>query len=239
MVQGKVVLVTGAAQGVGRYIAHTFAQEGARLAVADIGSLDKVSGEIRDLDADVLPVHADVTDEGQVHALMEQVVKHYGRLDVLVNNAGIVPHFAWGVPRWAPIRDMEKSFWDHVIGVNLGGTFLCTKHAIPHMERQGAGHILNLYGGGSGTGAAAYVVSKDAIRTFTRFVAEEVRDSNICVAALSPGGTIAHEMAPEEVRQRVAGPEIIQNRFVLAADIGLDVSGQLLDLKDGRLVVSE
>jgi 3-oxoacyl-[acyl-carrier protein] reductase len=238
VVQGKVVLVTGAAQGVGRYIAHSFAKEGARLAVADIGSLDKVAGEIRDLDADVLSVNADVTDEGQVHALMEQVVQHYGRLDVLVNNAGIVPHFAWGVPRWAPIRDMEKSFWDHVIGVNLGGTFLCTKHAIPHMEKQGSGHILNLYGGGGGTGAAAYVVSKDAIRTFTRFVAEEVRDAHICVAALSPGGTIAHEMAPEEVRQRVAGPEIIQNRFVLAADIGLDMSGQLLDLKDGRLVVS-
>jgi NAD(P)-dependent dehydrogenase (short-subunit alcohol dehydrogenase family) len=239
MAEGQVVLITGGAQGIGRYIAHTFAQAGARLAIADIGSLDKVSGELRDLDTDVLPVRADVTDEDQVHALMDQVAKHYGRIDVLVNNAAIVPHFAWGVPRWAAIRDMEKSFWDRVIGTNLGGTFLCTKHVIPHMEAQRAGHILNLYGGGGGTGAAAYVVSKDAIKTFTRFVAEEVRESNICVVALGPGGTIAHEMAPEEARQRVAGTDIIQNRFVLAADVGLDMSGHLLDLKEGRLVVQE
>jgi 3-oxoacyl-[acyl-carrier protein] reductase len=239
MIQGQVVLVTGAAQGIGRYIAHGFAREGARLAVADISSLDQVAGELRDLDAEVLPVNADVTNEDQVRSLMDQIVGHYGRIDVVVNNAGIVPHFAWGVPRWAAIRDMDKSFWDRVLNTNLGGTFLCTKHALPHMESQRSGHIVNLHGGGGGTGAAAYVVSKDAIKTFTRFVAEEERDHNVCIVVLSPGGTIAHEKAPEEARQHIPGPELAGNRFILAAQAGLEMSGHLLDLKDGRLVVAE
>jgi 3-oxoacyl-[acyl-carrier protein] reductase len=170
---------------------------------------------------------------------MRQVIDHYGHLDVLVNNAGIVPHFAWGVPRWAPIREIDKAFWDNVINTNLGGTMLCTKHALPYMRERGSGHIINLYGGGGGTGAAAYVVSKDAIKTFTRFAAEEERDANVCIVCLSPGGTIATEMAPEEARQRLPGPDLAGNRFVLAAQVGMDMSGHLLNLKEGRLEIEE
>ncbi len=122
MLENQVVVVTGSARGIGRYIAHTFAKEGAHLAVADIEPLDKVAGELKEMEADVLAVSADVTNEEQVRSLMRQVAEHYGRIDVLVNNAGIVPHFAWGVPRWAPIRELDKAFWDKVINTNLGGT---------------------------------------------------------------------------------------------------------------------
>jgi NAD(P)-dependent dehydrogenase (short-subunit alcohol dehydrogenase family) len=195
-----------------------------------------VARELREMEADVLPVHVDVRDEGQVEGMVQQALDRFGRIDVLVNDAGIVPHFAWGVPRWARIRDMEKTFWDKVIDTNLGGTMLCTKHVLPHMEERRSGHVINLYGGGAGSGAAAYVVSKEAIRVFTRFVAEEEREFNVCVVAISPGGAIATEDAPEEARRRMPSPESSGNRWVLAAQAGMELSGQLLDLKDDRIV---
>ncbi|MGH7770648.1 MAG: SDR family NAD(P)-dependent oxidoreductase [Candidatus Binatia bacterium] len=241
MLTGKVAIITGAAKGIGRYIAHGFARQGAKIVIADIDveRMEKTAAELREMGAPVLAVKADVRDEDQVRSLMKQVSSHFGRIDVLVNNAGVVPHFAWGVPLWPPIRDMDKDFWDRVIQTNLGGTYLCTKHVSPFMESRRSGHIINLYGGGRATnlGACAYVVSKDAIRTFTRFVAEEVRDKNICVVVLSPGGAIATEDAPEEARRRMPGPELAGNRFVLAAQADLELSGQELTLKDGRLEV--
>ena len=97
----------------------------------------QIAEEIEQMEAEVLTVPADVTDEEQVRALMRQVNDRYGRIDVLVNNAGIVPHFAWGGPRWAPIRDIEKSFWDKVLNTNLGGTVLCSKHAEGEGEGEG------------------------------------------------------------------------------------------------------
>lgn len=176
MIRGQVVLVTGAARGIGRYIAHTFAREGGKLALADIRPLEPVAGELRGLGADTLTINADIREEAAVRAMMEQVNTAFGRIDVLVNNAAIPTHSSWE-PIWPRIRDMEKTFWDRIIDTNLGGTFLCTKHALPYMEQQRSGHILNLYGGGNvkAVGACVYVVSKDAVRTFTRFVAEEER----------------------------------------------------------------
>jgi len=236
MLQNQVVIVTGAARGIGRYIAHTFARAGANLVVADIDSLDNVAHELREMEADVLAVPADVRNEAQVQAMVQQAIDRFGHIDVLVNDAGIVPHFAWGVPRWARIRDMEKSSWDRVVDTNLGGTMLCTKHVLPHMEARRSGHVINLYGGGSGPGAAAYVVSKEAIRVLTRFVAEEEREFNVCVVSISPGGAIATEDAPEEARNRMPSPESSGDRWVLAAQVGMELSGQLLDLKEGRIV---
>jgi NAD(P)-dependent dehydrogenase (short-subunit alcohol dehydrogenase family) len=137
------------------------------------------------------------------------------------------------------VSDMEKNFWDKVMETNLGGTFLCTKHALPFMQERRSGHIINLYGGSppKTLGSCVYSVSKDAIRTFTRFVAEEVREYNICVVSVSPGGAIATEDAPEEVRRTMPGPESAGNRFVLAAEAGMELSGQRLTLKDGVLQV--
>jgi len=239
MVEGKVVLVTGAAQGIGRYIAHSFGKAGAKLAVADIQSLDNVTRELTEMEADVLPITADVTNEASVKSMIDQVVSHYGRLDVLVNNAGIVPHFQWGVPRWDSIHDMDTAFWNKVLNTNLGGTMLCTKYALGPMRRQGSGHIMGLHGGGGGTGAAAYVVSKDAIKTFMKFVAGEEKDNNICIIAISPGGAIATENAPEEARARMPGPESSGNRWVLAADLPMEFSGHLVELEGDRLVIRE
>jgi 3-hydroxybutyrate dehydrogenase len=239
MLQHQAVIVTGAAMGIGRHIAHTFAREGANVAIADIEDegLKSVSAELRTLGAEVLAQKTDVRDEAAVQRMVQAVVDRFGRIDVLVNNAGIVPHFQWGGPRWPGIRDLDYAFWQKVLETNLGGTVLCTKHVLPQMERQHSGHIINLYGGGRGTGASPYVVSKEAIRFFTSYVAEEEREHNICIVVISPGGAIATERAPEEARNRMPGPDLAGNRFVLAAQVDMDCSGHLLDLKDGHLEI--
>ena len=238
MLKDASVVVTGGARGIGRYVAHTFAREGARVAIADMDPerMQRTLAELREQGGRPLAVATDVRDEIQVQALMDRVVGEFGRIDVVVNNAGIVPHFAWGVPRWPPIKDMELEFWSRVLDTNLRGTFLGTRHALRYMVPQGSGHVLNLHGGGRGTGACPYVVSKDAIVVFSRMAAEEVREAGVFVAAVHPGAAIATEDAPEEARQRMPGPEIVANRFVLAAQAGLEMSGKLLTLRDGRLV---
>jgi NAD(P)-dependent dehydrogenase (short-subunit alcohol dehydrogenase family) len=239
MLEGKVVIVTGGGKGIGRHAAKTFAEEKAKVVIADFDKerLEKTSSELARL-TETLAVNADVRSEEDVKRMVEQVMSRFGRIDVLVNDAAIVPHFAWGIPRWPRIRDMEKSFWDRVIQTNLGGTFLCTKHVLPHMEARRSGHVINLYGGGGvkPAGACAYMVTKDAIRTFTRYVAEEVRESNVCVVIFSPRVPIATEGAPEEALKRLPGPEILGKAFVLAAELPMDRSGQCFAYQEGKLV---
>lgn len=240
MLQGKVVMITGAARGIGRYAAHTFAQAGAKLGIIDIDAqrLGRASEELARLGAEVLPEVGDVSNEDDVRRMVDRVIAQFGCIDVLMNDAAVVTHFGWE-PRWPRIAEMDKSFWDRVIQTNLGGTFLCTKHVLPHMEKRHSGHIINLHGGGHGVGACAYVVSKEAIRTFTRYVAEEEKDRGICVVAITPGGAIATEEAPGSVHQQMAGLDTLGNRFVLAAEAGMEMTGQLLTLKEGHLEIRQ
>jgi len=241
--KGKIVIVTGGAKGIGRYAGHTLAREGAKVVLVDtdVARLHKTLSEVRDLEADSVAIPGDVRNEDGVRRMVHEVVDRFGRIDALINDAGVVPHFNWGMPRWPRIRFMEKDFWDRVIQTNLGGTFLCTKYVLPFMEARRSGHIVNLWGGGRAEnhGACPYVVSKDAIRTFTRFVAEEEREWNVCVVAFSPKQAIATEDAPEEARKRLPGPEILGNGFVLAAQAGMEFTGKTVEHRDGRLVVDE
>ena len=239
MMDGKVAVITGSGKGIGRYVAKTFADAGAHVVVADIVPLDTVERELHERGALTLAVPTDVRSEEQVQSLVNAAMEKFGRIDVLVNNAAIVTHFLWGLPRWSRVRDMEKAFWDNVIGTNLGGTFLCTKYVLPHMEAQGSGHVVSTMGGANPAtfGGSPYGVSKDAIRSFTRFVAEEEREFNICVVAVTPGTQIATEEAPPEARERMAGPEFVGDRFVRAAQASMDLSGHLLEIKDGELAI--
>ena len=244
MLKDKSVIVTGAAKGIGRYIAHSFAREGARVTVADVDEarMQQTVAEIGELGADALGVLTDVRDEDSVRALMAAAAERFGGIDVLINDAAVVPHFAWGSnPRWPKVQDMDLTFfWDTVMGVALKGTFLASKHAVPYMESDG-GHIVNLHGGGGVTpaGALAYATAKDSLVTFTKFHAEEVRDANICVVIISPGATIATEDAPEEARARLASPDFAGPRFTLAAQATMEMSGHLLDLEDDKLVIRQ
>jgi 3-oxoacyl-[acyl-carrier protein] reductase len=237
VLQGKVAVITGSAKGIGRQVALAYAREGAKIVLADVDQerLNKTQGELTGSGAEALAVMTDVRTEDQVRALMDRAAAQFGGIDILVNDAGIVPHFNWGVPKWPRIRDMEWEFWKKVQETNLGGTFLCTKHALPYIERRGGGHVINLHGGG-GERSIAYVTTKESIRYFTRYVAEEERAANICLICVSPGGAIATEDAPLEARQRLPGPETLEEVFLLAAMAGMEWSGKTVQAVDGKLV---
>lgn len=237
---GKSVVVTGGAVGFGRYVALGCAERGANVTIADIDgeALEEVASQAGVHGHGVVARRTDVREEDQVSALMKAAVASFGGIDYLVNNAAIVPHFQWGVPHWPRVRDMDYEFWSKVCTTNIDGVMLCTKHALAAMESQRSGHIVNLYGGAqtSPPGGLAYMMTKDAVRTFTRFVAEEVREFNVCVLCMAPGVTFAHERAPQEVRDRMPGPEGSGDRFFLAIDAPMELSGQLVTLGEGELV---
>src|SRR4051794_22030467 len=129
-VADKVVIVTGSARGHGRSIAVAFASQGARLALVDIGNLDQTVADCKAHDAEVVAFNTDLRDPAAVKATIDAVQQQYGRIDVLVNDAGIVTHFRYGEKRWPRIADMEPEFFDSVIRTNLFGTFLTTKYAL-------------------------------------------------------------------------------------------------------------
>ncbi len=241
VLQGRVVIVTGGSRGIGRYAARSLGRAGAKIALIarDAGRLDEAADEMRRLEAEVLTLSADIRCEEEVRKAMDQVISRFGRVDVLVNSAAVVTHFAMGFPRWPQIRDMDKKFWDQVMDTNVSGTFLCTKHVLPHMEAQRSGHIINLYGGAhvKSLGSCAYVVSKEAILAFTRYVAAEEKEWNICLLAMTPGRAVYTEDAPEEARRRLPGPETMGDSFILAARAGMNLSGNLVIAKEGRLEI--
>jgi NAD(P)-dependent dehydrogenase (short-subunit alcohol dehydrogenase family) len=239
VLEGKVVVITGSGQGIGKHAARTFAEEKAKVVIADF-NLDLAKKTAAEIGASTesIAIHTDVRSEDSVEKMIDQVIRRFGQIDVMMNNAAIVPHFAWNIPRWPLIADMPVDFWDRVIHTNLYGTFFGTKHVIPHMARRRSGHIINLYGGGgvSPGGAATYMVTKDGIRTFTRYVAEEVRDANICVVTFSPRVPIATETAPEEALKRLPGPEILRQGFVLCAQLPMEQSGKCFAYENDKLV---
>jgi NAD(P)-dependent dehydrogenase (short-subunit alcohol dehydrogenase family) len=239
VLENKVVVITGSGQGIGKHAATTFAKEKAKVVIADFNAelAKKTAAELSAL-TETVAIHADVRSEDSVKKMVDEVISRFGQIDVMMNNAAIVPHFAWNIPRWPLIADMPLEFWDRVIHTNLYGTFFGTKHAIPHMAKRKTGHIINLYGGGGVRpgGAATYMVTKDGIRTFTRYVAEEVRESNICVVTFSPRVPIATETAPEEALKRMPGPEILGTAFVLCAELPMEQSGKCFAHESGKLV---
>ena len=239
MLENKVVVITGSGQGIGKHAAMTFAKEKAKVIIADFNAelAKKTAVEFSAL-TETMAIHADVRSEESVKKMVDEVIQRFGQIDVMMNNAAIVPHFAWNIPRWPLIADMPLEFWDRVVHTNLYGTFFGTKHVIPHMAKRKTGHIINLYGGGGVRpgGAATYMVTKDGIRTFTRYVAEEVRDSNICVVTFSPRVPIATETAPEEAIKRMPGPEILGQGFVLCAELPMEQSGKCFAHENGKLV---
>src|SRR5436309_9114569 len=183
---GSVAIVTGAGSGIGRAIAIGLAGEGASMVVADIDG-DRalaVTAELEESGAQALAVAVDVAQSEQVDAMISVAVDHFGRLDILINNAG---RAARGF-----VSEMADQAWDSVISVNLRGTFLCSRAALQHMIPQRSGRIINTASGlgirGS-PGGAVYGASKAAIINFTKSLAQEVARYGITVNAIAPGVT--------------------------------------------------
>jgi len=181
---GKVAIVTGAAQGIGRTIAEWLAQDGADIAVVDVdpGRAQETIEAIRKLGRRTLNIKVNVADWNDVKAMTDQVLKEWGKIDILVNNAGIT--------RDGLLMRMKEEDWNLVLQVNLNGTFHCTKAVMQPMTKQRYGRIVNIasiVGVMGNAGQANYAASKAAVIGFTKTVAREYASRSVTVNAVAPG----------------------------------------------------
>ncbi|HEY4659362.1 MAG TPA: SDR family NAD(P)-dependent oxidoreductase [Gemmatimonadaceae bacterium] len=224
----RIAIVTGAAKGMGRDICLTLAREGAHLALAarEPGPLEALAREIEALGRRALVVATDVTDEPAVERMVARTRETFGRIDILVNAAGVTG------PIETPVWEIKADDFDRVLAVNLRGTFLPTKHVLPTMIQQRSGKIVNLSGTSGLRGykyRAAYSSSKWALRGFTRTVALEVGSYNINVNALHPGivgGARMDKLCREKAKQRGWTPEQVYQEYVDEMALGRVTTAQ-------------
>ncbi len=226
MLQGKVALITGASQGLGKALAFAYAKEGASLVVnsRSEGSIRPVAEEVERLGVKVLAVAADVSKGEDARRLVDVAVAEFGGIDVLVNNAGLLG------PRVA-IEDYPEDGWRRVIDANLTGPYLISKAAIPHIREGGS--VINVVSGVSVEGRAewgAYSVSKFGVEGLSQILAAELEDRDIRSNAVDPGGMRTDMRAaayPEEDPQTRITPEENTAVFLyLASDESKGVTGQ-------------
>src|SRR5687768_10089548 len=205
MIEGlkdKIVIVTGGGHGIGKAYCLGFGRSGSRVVMADIDkpAADKVSAEIvQQTGAHVLALHTDVSDERSTKEMAAAVMQHFGRIDVLINNAAI---FATIPMNRGRIETIDPAEWDRLMAVNLKGLFFCCRAVLPSMRAQKSGKIINIASGTVFTGSPGrihYVTSKMATIGFTRTLAREVGDDNINVNVLAPGNTLSEENPSQEV----------------------------------------
>lgn len=247
---GKVAHITGAASGIGDCTAHVFAAEGARVVLSDIqaGLGETVAQAIRDKGYEAEFIAMDVSQEDEVRRAIDFTVERFGRLDIVINNAGM--------ENSKPDLETSVEEWDKVLSVNARGTFLCTKHAVPYLIAAGGGAVVNIssvYGIVGSSGFAAYHASKGAIRTYTKGAAVAHAHHNIRVNSIHPGlietpqmtQMLAKQPDPEEARarfagyapvKRFAGPEAIAfGCLYLASDEAMHVVGAELVIDGGMI----
>jgi len=248
-VQDKVAVVTGAAHGLGQAIATRLAEDGARLVIGDIDGpgLERTAAAMA---TETVSVRGDITEEADAISLIQTAIDRFGQIDILVNNVG--------GSRNTKIWEMSVEDWDFVLRLNLRGTFLCTRYAVPHMMAHRQGKIICLSSGArEGTpwtayyqGGSAYSVAKAGIHGFIRDVALELAEYNINVNAVAPG-PIDTERAGAVLRQMNDSVDFSPNRMTplgrlgqprevadavlfLASDEASYISGHTLAVAGGR-----
>ncbi len=242
--KGKVAIITGAASGIGKATAKLFAEHGAKVVVADI---DKDGGsqvvtQIQKGGNEAIFVETDVTLKVDTEQMVAQTVETYGKLDILFNNAGIAMRL--------PVAELPEEDWHRCLDVNLTGVFLCAKAAIPAMQKNGCGSIINMssiYGIVGAEVRAAYVASKGAVTNLTRGMALDYAQDNIRVNCICPGFVETPLVAgviktPEEYQAladkhpmcRLGQPEeIAYGALYLASDESAFVTGIALPIDGG------
>ena len=239
----KVVIVTGAGQGIGRAISLGLAREGAKVVVADINrqGAETVAAEIERTGAQSLACQTDVSKVDSVEKLKDDALQRFGRIDILVNNAGIYPV--------CPVMEMSEELWDRVIDTNLGGNFLCSRAVIPHMRSGKGGRIICISSTVGYRGAkhgTHYAASKAGIIGFVKALARELAPDGITVNAICPGVTDTaqprgHRSEEELFAQakniplgRIGRPEDMVGPVVfLAGDAASYITGQALMVTGG------
>jgi len=239
----KVAVVTGGAQGIGRAIALGLGHEGAKVAVADLQAdkAEAVADELNRLGAEGLAVEVDVANEASVKRLAQKAFDRFGRVDILVNDAGVYLK--------ASVVAMTEENWDRTLNVNLGGNFLCSRAFVPSMRAQKSGRILSIASGIAHYGAkefAPYAASKAAIIGFVKSLAREVGPDGITVNAICPGAANTamprtHRTEEELMARLRANPlghvlepeDFVGAVLYLASDAGSYVTGQAINVNCG------
>ncbi|MBX0326978.1 3-oxoacyl-ACP reductase FabG [Oscillochloris sp. ZM17-4] len=239
---GKVAVVTGASRGIGRAIVVLLAKEGAQVAINynnDIAGAQEVADEIAAFGGTAMLAQADVSDSDQARAMIKKVAETWGRLDVLVNNAGIT--------RDKSMRKLTDDDWMTVLTTNLNSVYWCTSAAMPIMIEQKYGRVINLssYVGQAGNfGQANYAASKGGIIAFTKTAAIELAKYNITVNALAPGFTLTDmlskvaESVQDQIKSKIPmgrfgmPEEMAKAVLFLAADADY-ITGQQINVNGG------
>jgi 3-oxoacyl-[acyl-carrier protein] reductase len=179
---GRVVIVTGAARGLGRDYSRFFAQDGAHVVLADVKGTESAAAEAASAGPACLGVETDVTDQASVEALMQRTRAQFGRLDVLVNNAGL-----WRGMNEAGLLHCPADVWDLAWAVNVTGTLRCYQLAVPLMAERGWGRVINISSMASRSGGNPYGLTKNTVEHMTMGMAGEVGDKGITVNCIAPG----------------------------------------------------
>ncbi len=244
---GKVIIVTGAAAGLGRQYAIRFAKEGARLTIADVQDVAKTAELCRSAGAEVLALHVDVSSEEAMLDMAKQTHERYGRIDGLLNNAGMMRGL-----EVKSILDVDMETWDRVFAVNARGTFLGVRAVYPYMRDQNSGTIVNVSSGstlriarGPNAMNPHYVASKSAIIGITRSVDRELGQHNINVVTVAPGSTTSDTEDPLSADEAYSEPEASLIRrgvpedltgvmVFLFSDDARFITGQMIVVNGGR-----
>jgi 3-oxoacyl-[acyl-carrier protein] reductase len=239
----KVALVTGSSRGIGRAIALELAKRGFSVVINnDEKPQEKVEvmNEIKKIGQRAIYIQADVSDPDQVEEMIERVLNDFCRIDVLVNNAGVVMD--------KKLENMSIEQWNRVLSVNLTGTFNCTKSVIKYMKEQGGGEIINIasvVGEIGNFGQSNYAASKGGVIAFTKTVAKEYAKDGILVNAVAPGfiNTKMVQNIPERVMQKIldqiplgrlgAPEEVAKLVCFLASDDANYITGQVININGG------
>ena len=236
----RVAIISGAAAGIGLATAKLFLEEGAKVAICDI-SAEKIAQAAQDLSSlgTVRPFVVNIADKQQVTEMVEAVAKEFGRIDILINNAGI----AW----FGLLTDMTDNEWDKILATNLSSVFYCSRAAIPYMVSKKCGKILNISSMWGTVGAScevAYSATKSGIHGLTRALAKELAPSNIQVNAIACGviDTEMNGRLNEEERQdlmdeipsgRFADPEEVAELALKLTDTPAYMTGQIIGIDGG------
>jgi 3-oxoacyl-[acyl-carrier protein] reductase len=243
--EGRVALITGASQGIGRDCALTFAEAGADVALGarNLEKLAAVAAEVEGLGRKALPLALDVASEGAVREAIGKIQETWGKIDILVNNAGIT--------RDNLLMRMKPADWESVIRTNLEGAYHCIRLVLPGMVRRRSGRIINITSVVAQTGNAGqanYIASKAGLIGLTKAVAAEVASRSITVNAVSPGfvDTAMTQALPEAVKQKIlsvvpmgrmaTSREIALAVRFLASDDAAYITGHVLNVNGGMFM---
>ncbi|GJE56919.1 SDR family NAD(P)-dependent oxidoreductase [Methylobacterium thuringiense] len=240
---GKVAFITGAASGIGRAAALAFAREGAQVAITDRteAALDQLRAEIEAASGEVLAIRCDVSVPEDVEAAVAKTTERFGRIDCAFNNAGVEN-------KAAPVHEITLDEWDRILDINLRGTFVCMKHEIAQMLRQGGGVLVNTSSGAGirgVAGGASYAASKHALIGLTKSAALDYAKANIRVNAVLPGnietpmmdrftgGDIQKAIDLEPVGRLGKPEEIAEAVLWMCSDLGAFVTGAAISVDGG------